>query len=1564
MDNDTIIGVQNETIIAADYYFDANIESDTGNGTIYNPYKELNFSKVSDNSVIHLANGEYTIKSSKSYASLTIVGENPTKTIVKYHDAVGLTSKGLITLKNVKLVDLRVNVNSNSSLTAINTIFSDSSGSNSVIYSSNGPSTIVLDNCTFSQNSAKYGGAINLKEGDLNIKDSLFINNHADYYGGAIACDNGEVSISNTKFVSNQAINDAGGAIYLINSKLVANKLELINCSAIFGGAIASLSCDLNLTNSIAKNNRAKYYGGAIFKMYTSFELLNSKFENNSALNGGALYVDMVEDFKINSNIFTNNYASSTGGAIFSVLSESYYDIVDKHLNNTFKNNNAPSQKDVYQNSEINLNVGTNDYILLHYDSSYYGNLPEKYDLRDYGQVTAVKNQGNGGNCWAFSTLAALESAILKATNVYYDFSEENMKNIASKYSDYGWVMDTNVGGYSKMGIGYLTGWLGPIDESEDAYNDKSVLSPLLNSSIHIQNIIFLTRDNYTDNDAFKRVIMEYGAISTSTYWSSSNIYKSKNYYYNGDSGANHAVAIVGWDDNYNASNFKKTPAGNGAWIIKNSWGNTSGEDGFFYVSYYDTKFAEPGQWVSCAFILNDTIKYDKNYQYDIPGYTDYFLNESSVVWYKNKFIASDDEYLAAVSTYFRDDTNWDLSIYVNNALKLKQSGFAGISYKTIDLNTLIPLKAGDVFEIVFKIAVEGDAGVPISEKISLNVEMYKEGISFISYDGKNWVDFYDLEGTYPDHTYNSQVACIKAFTILRPIKTSIKLTFDNIKDTSADLKARVFDEYGNLVKYGQINFNVDGVTKTVNIDNGIAKLANVKVKAGINNYTAKFTAVGYQSSTNFVLLNADRVDAYMSLDILSQTNPFKFKATVVDKNNNPIDSGIVYFNVEQVNYPVDVKNGVAVLDYTFKTFGVKDIYATYTDLYCYKTSNVQKTITVSGVNTMIELSVNGQFNPITITANVNDYDGKSVNKGSVIFNVDGVNYSVNVSDGAASLTHIFQKPGINTVNVEYVDDSYVYNSSQSEKSITVLLKSTSISLNLKSNGTVNNPVNIIATVIDQDSNPVKTGKVTFSLDGETDVVDVVNGKANISHIFKNTGLNDVVVNYVDYNYYSSSSNRISLNVAKIDVDLSVSIERKLRDVKINLKFSKPIDEYVVVNVNGEDYTVKSNAGSAQIKLSNLNVGDYSVKTHVDSYIYTVKDQTAKFTIDKVHTNIASEGEVFYLNKNMYYSIVLKDEAGLPILNSKVTLTIQGKTFSNKTDSSGKASFKLDLSVGTFDAVIQFIGDNNYLKSSLNKAITVKTTVTLPTILTYALNAKYVASLLDGKGNALINKNVTVKVNGEIYKCSSDAKGDVNYNINLEPGSYQITITNPATGEAKTQTINVVARITDNNDLAMYYGRGLSYKVRVYDDNGNIATGAEVKFNINGKTYSKISDSNGYASLKIDNTFNPKTYTITAVYKGFKVSNKVKIKPTLVCKDMTVKKSKIFKYTVKLLNNKGKILKKKYVTVKFRGKSYLAKTNSKGMATFKIKVNSKLGKFTITSSYGNAKISKKITVKK
>ena len=194
----------------------------------------------------------------------------------------------------------------------------------------------------------------------------------------------------------------------------------------------------------------------------------------------------------------------------------------------------------------------------------------------------------------------------------------------------------------------------------------------------------------------------------------------------------------------------------------------------------------------------------------------------------------------------------------------------------------------------------------------------------------------------------------------------------------------------------------------------------------------------------------------------------------------------------------------------------------------------------------------------------------------------------------------------------------------------------------------------------------------------------------------------------------------------------------------------------------------------------------------------------------------------------------------------------------------------------------------------------------------------------------------------------------------LKPGTYKVTIKNPDTLEEKTQTIRVFPRISENKNLIMYYGAGSSYKVRVYDDYGKIARNVTVKFTINGKTYSRKTDNNGYAYLKI--SLKPKTYVISVNYKGFIVKNNVTVKPTIVTKNLSKKKARTVKFTAKLLNSQGKILKYKYIKFKFKSKTYKRKTNSKGIATLSLK-NLKRGKHVIYSTYGKLTVKNTIRIK-
>ena len=164
-----------------------------------------------------------------------------------------------------------------------------------------------------------------------------------------------------------------------------------------------------------------------------------------------------------------------------------------------------------------------------------------------------------------------------------------------------------------------------------------------------------------------------------------------------------------------------------------------------------------------------------------------------------------------------------------------------------------------------------------------------------------------------------------------------------------------------------------------------------------------------------------------------------------------------------------------------------------------------------------------------------------------------------------------------------------------------------------------------------------------------------------------------------------------------------------------------------------------------------------------------------------------------------------------------------------------------------------------------------------------------------------------------------------------------------------------------SKNLVKYYTKKTSFTVKVSDFRGKVV-GKQVKFRINKKNYYATTNKKGQATLKIN--LKPGKYNIYSYYGDAKVKNRITIKPTLITKNVFKKVKRSAKFKVKVLNSKGKIQSKKIVKIKFKGKTYKIKTNKKGIATFKLPWNLKVGKYTIKTIYGGQTNSNKIIVKK
>lgn len=174
---------------------------------------------------------------------------------------------------------------------------------------------------------------------------------------------------------------------------------------------------------------------------------------------------------------------------------------------------------------------------------------------------------------------------------------------------------------------------------------------------------------------------------------------------------------------------------------------------------------------------------------------------------------------------------------------------------------------------------------------------------------------------------------------------------------------------------------------------------------------------------------------------------------------------------------------------------------------------------------------------------------------------------------------------------------------------------------------------------------------------------------------------------------------------------------------------------------------------------------------------------------------------------------------------------------------------------------------------------------------------------------------------------------------------------------------NAKPNVIESKDSSFFYSKNNSYKVRILNLAGNsVGAGVNVTFVFNGKKINAKTDDNGYASFKFN--VQPGSYVVNVHSGDIESKNKVVIKSLFKTKNIKKTYKKSSKFTISLIKQKGKPLSKQVVKVTFKGKTYNVKTNSKGVATFKIPKNLKIGKYTIKTAYNSCVAKNKITVVK
>lgn len=452
--------------------------------------------------------------------------------------------------------------------------------------------------------------------------------------------------------------------------------------------------------------------------------------------------------------------------------------------------------------------------------------IPTKYSLTEDINVP-VKHQGTTGECWAFSMTSVLESylALSEQKAVIPRYSARHMDYATSETfldgkNPIGYSREVGTGGNSTMALGYLTNGTGavleedmPFEDNEDKIKlseiqDKEAVIrvtdakvfPNINKYIDLEGNVTYRDDSYkeyTDEEVtlirneIKQYIMKYGALAATTVGNNRNYYSNPedpmhsvayfcdNNFYSID----HAITIVGWDDNYSVDNFnpENKPKNPGAYICLNSYGTESFADGYTYVSYDDVNIEKNLTGIMGA----EDISEDQNiYQNDFYGATVYLnVNPQGPIGIANVFTkeGNEDEYIEQVQ--IAASGNVTAEVYVNpsdsslDSTKLQKvdvdSSTLDATYNTLKLKNPVKI-TGDKFAVMvkltateqFKIGIEcnyADSKLTTSPTMFDNVSA-NAGESYISLDSlQSWDDFTTLQ--LDDTTFKQSNLCVKAIT-------------------------------------------------------------------------------------------------------------------------------------------------------------------------------------------------------------------------------------------------------------------------------------------------------------------------------------------------------------------------------------------------------------------------------------------------------------------------------------------------------------------------------------------------------------------------------------------------------------------------------------------------------------------------------------------------------------------------------------------------------------------------------------------------------------------------------
>ena len=1011
---------------------------------------------------------------------------------------------------------------------------------------------------------------------------------------------------------------------------------------------------------------------------------------------------------------------------------------------------------------------------------------------------------------------------------------------------------------------------------------------------------------------------------------------------------------------------------------------------------------------LQCMFIVgsNDCVIDGNNFSMIdtlIPAGTSNYLYGINIGYNKNLMISNNDFKMstaggkdAAGTAYAIQGVECEVSMIGNNITSISNGPNLGIYFASMTggtselyiANNLINVtglaSASGSWALVSGIEVQnGNAKIYNNTVYTYNVgdyspENYMYGISYAQYmygdrsfdirdnriyvDGHYAVSFINVDGS--NVTGNLLITRNLGGDAAVEIKAGKNNVVENNYPRSSDLIFNITSEEPGKILIdvtidkkatGNIAVVVDGDKYDVAIVNGSAKLTLSDLPAGVYYIEAKYNGNSIVTeSYNSTKFTIDLIDSSIAVEAKDIKCGEEAVITATVTNGA---TGTVTFFVNGKTYVVDITDSVATLKIADLTTGDYPVFAYYNGDKYYKTSYNSTTFNVAKLASTTTVNVSdikvGEDAVISIAV-------PEITSGVVSVTVGDAIYNVAVVDGKGTLTLSGLASGSYDVVAKFNgDDKYLASEDSAKFNVAKLASTTTVNV---SDIKVGEDA-VISIAVPE----ITSGVVSVTVGDAIYNVAVVDGKGTLTLSGLASGSYDVVAKFNGDDKYLASEDSAKFNVTKLasTIDIAVDNIKVGEDAVIGVALPEDATGEVIISVNGKNYTVMTKYGMASVTISDLANGTYSVDAFYngDDIYAPIKNSTA-FTVSKVSDyNMTVDIADIVKGENATITVSVPEDG-----TGNVIVTINGTDYKGTVVNGTAKVIIPGLDEGTYKVVTFYTGDNKYDSMIVNGTITVnkntKTTLTMDNLVKYFNGPqKLMAKLVDGFGNPIANATVYFTINGKVYARITDENGTASIAIRLLPGEYKASALFNGTKDHDKATANATVTVKSTifgNDTTLYFRNGTQYMAKFLDSDGKALANTDVKFNINGVFYTRVTDENGIARLNI--RLDPASYIITAYnpVTGEQKANNITVLPRIIAKDLSMKYLDGSTFNAALVDGQGKAISGVNITFNINGVFYHRTTNADGVTKLNIRLMP--GVYIITSMYDECWASNKIII--